>query len=133
MNSKFWVSPDRRSKNRGNDRRSEDRFRFAVPVSLQVEEGASFRELCEIIDISTFGVRLKMRNQLANLTPVTLKFFLSPSGIAQEQYDFVKAKSVSTSIYYHGDGVEPNIYQTGFLFVQALRKRNGIPIVLSDY
>ena len=92
MNSKFWVSPDRRSKNRGNERRSENRFRFKVPVSLQVEKGTIFNELCEIIDISTFGVRLKMRNQLENLTPVTLKFFLPSSTPSSRMYDFVKAK-----------------------------------------
>ena len=111
---KIEKSKDRRLHDRGNDRRLAQRYQCSMPVSVRVHQENPFTELCEVMDISTFGVRLKMRNQLNKLTDVTLKFFLpSEEYNGNIGYQKVKASSVSESVLTYGDGVTPTIYQIG--------------------
>jgi hypothetical protein len=120
---------DRRSRSRGPDRRSEDRFKTSLPVNVYVKAEIEFTEISQLINISKSGARVRLRNEIAMATLSVLKFYIprnDKSGYLDQQP--INARScnclkIDESYSYFND--------VGFFYLEKPTIIHGIPVIIN--
>ena len=67
----------RRWKREEQDRRHFPRYRTPIPMVLKEEKEPSWSEICQVIDISKSGVKIRARHEAERLSELNAIFFTS--------------------------------------------------------
>ena len=122
---------DRRGiqRNFGSDRRVAPRSRCPLPVTIKTISEPIFTEICDCIDLSRTGIRLRTRNYIEKLTEVEIKFYIPDNTFSGFRSCQPLMARVVSSFAPNSEGY----MQTGFCFSETVYEEHGVLKILKEY